>query len=141
MFFLLYCLYFLCECCGDNRCLHVLTTIVPPRPSSDRAPARAGKDQASVFLQVQRSRAAEVAGEGGITPDDGQAEVAEHDIARAGQSADRRAAAGSADVEDAVDDDAARAGDAAGARQDRSEERRVGKACVSTCRTRWSPYM
>src|SRR3546814_14001645 len=22
----------------------------------------------------------------------------------------------------------------------RSEERRVGKACVSTCRTRWSPY-
>src|SRR3546814_17432584 len=27
---------------------------------------------------------------------------------------------------------------AAGAR--RSEERRVGKACVSTCRSRWSPY-
>src|SRR3546814_18923088 len=24
--------------------------------------------------------------------------------------------------------------------QDRSEERRVGKECVSTCRTRWSPY-
>src|SRR3546814_20543547 len=23
---------------------------------------------------------------------------------------------------------------------DRSEERRVGKACVSTCRSRWSPY-
>src|SRR3546814_8837769 len=23
---------------------------------------------------------------------------------------------------------------------DRSEERRVGKECVSTCRTRWSPY-
>src|SRR3546814_19403640 len=23
---------------------------------------------------------------------------------------------------------------------DRSEERRVGKACVSTCNTRWSPY-
>src|SRR3546814_13589346 len=23
---------------------------------------------------------------------------------------------------------------------DRSEERRVGKACVSTCRARWSPY-
>src|SRR3546814_14214374 len=37
---------------------------------------------------------------------------------------------------------------AASARQDlrtcpvfiRSEERRVGKACVSTCRSRWSPY-
>src|SRR3546814_12962171 len=23
---------------------------------------------------------------------------------------------------------------------DRSEERRVGQACVSTCRSRWSPY-
>src|SRR3546814_14882449 len=25
-------------------------------------------------------------------------------------------------------------------KQRRSEERRVGKACVSTCRSRWSPY-
>src|SRR3546814_17110442 len=25
-------------------------------------------------------------------------------------------------------------------RQDRSEERRVGKECVSTCRSRWAPY-
>src|SRR3546814_17883255 len=29
--------------------------------------------------------------------------------------------------------------DASGAYQ-RSEERRVGKECVSTCRSRWSPY-
>src|SRR3546814_7192109 len=27
-----------------------------------------------------------------------------------------------------------------GRRLARSEERRVGKECVSTCRTRWSPY-
>src|SRR3546814_13217505 len=27
-----------------------------------------------------------------------------------------------------------------GARGRRSEERRVGKECVSTCRSRWSPY-
>src|SRR3546814_17834460 len=27
-----------------------------------------------------------------------------------------------------------------GVRSTRSEERRVGKACVSTCRYRWSPY-
>src|SRR3546814_6150583 len=27
-----------------------------------------------------------------------------------------------------------------GAEQARSEERRVGKECVSTCRSRWSPY-
>src|SRR3546814_20592251 len=26
------------------------------------------------------------------------------------------------------------------AQTDRSEERRVGKECVSTCRSRWSPY-
>src|SRR3546814_11208704 len=26
------------------------------------------------------------------------------------------------------------------ARERRSEERRVGKECVSTCRSRWSPY-
>src|SRR3546814_11212813 len=25
-------------------------------------------------------------------------------------------------------------------KQNRSEERRVGKECVSTCRSRWSPY-
>src|SRR3546814_1828903 len=25
-------------------------------------------------------------------------------------------------------------------RHERSEERRVGKECVSTCRSRWSPY-
>src|SRR3546814_7140958 len=25
-------------------------------------------------------------------------------------------------------------------RKNRSEERRVGKECVSTCRSRWSPY-
>src|SRR3546814_5530745 len=32
-------------------------------------------------------------------------------------------------------------GRAAGrASEDRSEERRVGKECVSTCRSRWSPY-
>src|SRR3546814_3714868 len=32
-------------------------------------------------------------------------------------------------------------GVAAGRRPaDRSEERRVGKECVSTCRSRWSPY-
>src|SRR3546814_1858831 len=27
-----------------------------------------------------------------------------------------------------------------GTRKTRSEERRVGKECVSTCRSRWSPY-
>src|SRR3546814_15142664 len=30
--------------------------------------------------------------------------------------------------------------DASHAFGQRSEERRVGKACVSTCRSRWSPY-
>src|SRR3546814_15471322 len=30
--------------------------------------------------------------------------------------------------------------DAQAAKVDRSEERRVGQECVSTCRSRWSPY-
>src|SRR3546814_5090128 len=34
----------------------------------------------------------------------------------------------------------ARAACARGASKTRSEERRVGKECVSTCRSRWSPY-
>src|SRR3546814_9764119 len=33
-----------------------------------------------------------------------------------------------------------RAGGAGQAGEGRSEERRVGKECVSTCRSRWSPY-
>src|SRR3546814_20219159 len=31
-------------------------------------------------------------------------------------------------------------GEVVGARRPRSEERRVGEECVSTCRSRWSPY-
>src|SRR3546814_20569041 len=31
-------------------------------------------------------------------------------------------------------------GEMSGRSRSRSEERRVGKECVSTCRTRWSPY-
>src|SRR3546814_16361166 len=31
-------------------------------------------------------------------------------------------------------------GNATLAQRDRSEERRVGKECVSTCRSRWAPY-
>src|SRR3546814_824636 len=34
----------------------------------------------------------------------------------------------------------AREAGAAGINMERSEERRVGKECVSTCRSRWSPY-
>src|SRR3546814_3886543 len=36
--------------------------------------------------------------------------------------------------------DARGAGDRFGGHHQRSEERRVGKECVSTCRSRWSPY-
>src|SRR3546814_12054441 len=45
---------------------------------------------------------------------------------------------------DAVDDPAfdsnASIADPIVATEARSEERRVGKGCVSTCRSRWSPY-
>src|SRR3546814_15590572 len=39
-------------------------------------------------------------------------------------------------IDDAGDDDQ----EGYHARQQRSEERRVGKECVSPCRSRWSPY-
>src|SRR3546814_14229635 len=42
-----------------------------------------------------------------------------------------------ADVEQARGDDPSAGGDDGA---ERSEERRVGKECVSTCRSRWSPY-
>src|SRR3546814_1553192 len=45
---------------------------------------------------------------------------------------DQPASAGSAAKDDAA------AGDSA--ESNRSEERRVGKECVSTCRSRWLPY-
>src|SRR3546814_6697112 len=40
----------------------------------------------------------------------------------------------------AVAQPVAKALPATGVGDDRSEERRVGKECVSTCRSRWSPY-
>src|SRR3546814_2380963 len=58
---------------------------------------------------------------------DWSSDVCSSDLAQAGE----RARAGRDDVARAVD------------RIDldvRSEERRVGKECVSTCRSRWSPY-
>src|SRR3546814_11051056 len=49
--------------------------------------------------------------------------------------------AGTADVEElALIKDAVDANYAQPPHHRRSEERRVGKECVSTCRSRWSPY-
>src|SRR3546814_12434471 len=47
-----------------------------------------------------------------------------------------------AERDDFLDDgaDGAAVGVGAEVADDRSEERRVGKECVSTCRSRWSPY-
>src|SRR3546814_17145678 len=44
-----------------------------------------------------------------------------------------------AEIIGSADDRAAEFLDALGAAIDRSEERRVGKECVSPCRSRWSP--
>src|SRR3546814_12561983 len=40
---------------------------------------------------------------------------------------------------DVIHDGSTRDGGAVGYSRGRSEERRVGKECVSTCRSRWSP--
>src|SRR3546814_15334568 len=65
---------------------------------------------------------------------DRQRELRERNVASAQQLDNAVAVLAQADADVA----AARAGLAA-ARLDRSEERRVGKECVSTCRSRWSP--
>src|SRR3546814_4764431 len=55
----------------------------------------------------------------------------------------KKAAAGKSTVKRAASAAAARKTPAkkkVAARKTRSEERRVGKECVSTCRSRWSPY-
>src|SRR3546814_13921495 len=41
---------------------------------------------------------------------------------------------------EAINANSAKTGVTATASNNRSEERRVGKECVSTCRSRWSPY-
>src|SRR3546814_16759901 len=47
---------------------------------------------------------------------------------------------GQADPDIARDFGSAHLANAPALQVDRSEERRVGKECVSTCRSRWSPY-
>src|SRR3546814_19899606 len=64
------------------------------------------------------------------------ADILDHHVRRVAPTADRDVAIGQRearerDVIGAFDDREAGA---------RSEERRVGKECVSTCRSRWSPY-
>src|SRR3546814_14613290 len=62
------------------------------------------------------------------------------DNAAFGRRDEARAHAGDIAAERERRGDAMGVGDAAGDDQQRSEERRVGKECVSTCRSRWSPY-
>src|SRR3546814_13250428 len=52
----------------------------------------------------------------------------------------RHEAAGQPEVVELVDGRDARAKCLRDALRNRSEERRVGKECVSTCRFRWAPY-
>src|SRR3546814_14037138 len=63
--------------------------------------------------------------------------------AGAGRRRRRRSALADGDHRDrrpAGVDTADAGGDPGGVRPARSEERRVGKECVSTCSSRWSPY-
>src|SRR3546814_17527608 len=57
-----------------------------------------------------------------------------------GFAAHRVARGGGRKAADAVARDAVAALDHRAEHEIRSEERRVGKECVSTCRSRWSPY-
>src|SRR3546814_20346053 len=112
------CYFFFFSCNGDHRYLHVLTHSFPTRRSSD---LREGVDPAPRGAAADRD--------------------VEHALARGVlcrfEEMERHAVA-------AVGDGNAIGGDAAAVifierRLIRSEERRVGKECVSTCSSRWSP--
>src|SRR3546814_13529500 len=73
-----------------------------------------------------------------------QAAVAQQ-VERRAKTADHRGGLGRLAVELVADRQRVVAADhlaeVAGGGELRSEERRVGKACGSTCRSRWSPYL
>src|SRR3546814_16441651 len=84
------------------------------------------------YRTLVRSRLAEHHGRG-VWPGAGEAAV----------GGERRGAAGGADRAVEPAPERGRAGKILGLEPGalpRSEERRVGKECVSTCRSRWSPY-
>src|SRR3546814_5969305 len=105
-----------------------------PRLQSPRGPSkgRFHSDRCAVFLPPF----AEILGEGGRTIAQSVLDAwaaATHlariiDVARTGRSTWPRPARLSSSIR------------CAPKRARRSEERRVGKECVSTCRSRWSPY-
>src|SRR3546814_14251327 len=72
-----------------------------------------------------------------------QLRVQAHGAHPGGDGAQRVEAAGAGEALAAIladDLGEAQPADAARPERRRSEERRVGKECVSTCRSRWSPY-
>src|SRR3546814_12154613 len=100
---------------GDHRDLLVLTHSFPTRLSSDLARRVAAMFAADAELDAVTGR-----------PTTGRGEVDE-----LADPLDVEADEGVGD-EDALVDILGQ--------ESRSEERRVGKECVSTCRSRWAPY-
>src|SRR3546814_12322740 len=80
----------------------------------------------------QHRDAAEVDGDHGLFP-----EVVHQDEDREQEAERRQLPAAELPPGERHQQDEPRPGHA---EQERSEERRVGKECVSTCRSRWSPY-
>src|SRR3546814_13163367 len=106
-----------------------------------RRPPRATRtDTLFPYTTLFRSRAQQAIAQS-LDAADLRLHAAEHlDADRAGEEHD-----GGADQQRAVEaleaeDEGQEAGQARQAEHQRSEERRVGKECVSTCRSRWSPY-
>src|SRR3546814_20796015 len=69
-----------------------------------------------------------------------EAHPVEHGIEEARKRLERRQTEAPARLGEQVEDAVQNLGHRPCAHPDRSEERRVGKECVSTCRSRWSPY-
>src|SRR3546814_13283302 len=117
---------------GYHRDLHVLIHSFPTRRSSD-LDLRRDRWFKRHFPWIGHGKLEKLLRTGQVRVDGGRAKASTR--LEAGQTV-RVPPLGEAPAEDA---EPARP-KAVRADPDRSEERRVGKACVRTCRSRWSPY-
>src|SRR3546814_14441728 len=112
------CCLFCCD--GAHRDLHVLPLWFPTRRSADLGAAGLAAAGGDAGDHVAGNRHLQLAG-GVVVEEHHRRRTLDHQVVDAHRHE--------------IDADAV-----VPAGVDRSEERRVGKECVSTCRSRWSPY-
>src|SRR3546814_11113333 len=107
----------------------------------ERREARIGKKESELESADDGRRRPKQRGAGPLIGEQGNGDAKQKDIAADRQRAERIERAADGDHPQAPARPARKRGDRKPRPlAHRSEERRVGKECVSTCRSRWSPY-